>query len=70
MATNEFENLFKAKCSLTIMACGMKLKGVKVQDIAEKVKAPKGNWRSKSLMRWVEEKMFLMSGVIVKQEMS
>lgn len=61
MKGNEFESLCVARCSLAIMASGMKLSGVKVKDIASSVKAPKGKWRSKSLMKWIDEKMFLMS---------
>lgn len=61
MATTEFENLFIAKCSLTILASGMRLKGIKVKDIASTIKAPKGRWRSKSLIKWIEEKMLVMS---------
>lgn len=60
MRISEFETLCLAKCSLAIMASGMKLSGTRVKDIAERVKAPKGRWRSKSLMKWIDEKMFLI----------
>lgn len=61
MKTSEFEILCEARCSLEILASGMRLSRTRVSDIASKIKAPKGRWRSKSLMKWIDEKMFLMN---------
>lgn len=61
MKHTELGKLTAARCTLTIMASGMKIHGVRVRDVAEVVGAPKVTWRARTLLKWVEEKMILTS---------
>jgi len=59
--SNEIEKLTAAKCTLQIMAAGLKIKGVRVKDVAEAISAPKMFWRARSLMRWIDDKMLILA---------
>jgi hypothetical protein len=59
MSKTEIGKLTAAKCTLSIIASGLKLKGVRVRDVAEQVGAPKTSWRAKTLLRWIDDKIIL-----------
>lgn len=51
--------LTAARCTLVMIASGLRPNRILVRDIAEAVGAPKQNWKASSLLRWVEEKMLI-----------
>ncbi len=61
MKKHNIGKLTAARCTLVMMASGMKVTGIRVKDVAEAVGAPKTRWNTVSLMRWVEEKILLVS---------
>lgn len=59
MSKTDIGKLTAAKCTLGIIASGLKLKGVRVRDVAQEVGAPKITWRAKTLLRWIDDKIIL-----------
>ena len=60
----ENQNLAKltvAKCTLLLLANGLRPKGVTVKEVADAVGAPKGTWRTRKLLKWVDEKILVTS---------
>ena len=59
MSNLEITKLTAAKCTLFLIASGLKPKGVRVRDVAEEIGAPRMSWRAKTLLRWIEDKIIL-----------
>jgi hypothetical protein len=59
MSNTEIGKLTAAKCTLGIIASGLKLKGVRVRDVAREVGAPRMSWRAKTLLRWIDDKIII-----------
>jgi hypothetical protein len=53
--------LTAARCTLTMIASGLKPRHTRVKDIAEMVGAPKQFWKATMLLRWVDEKILVTS---------
>lgn len=59
MSNPEIMKLTAAKCTLFLIASGLKPKGVRVRDVAEEIGAPRMSWRAKTLLRWIEDKIII-----------
>lgn len=53
--------LIAAKCTLMLMANGLRPKGLTTVEVAEALGAPKGRWRTRALLKWVDEKLLVVS---------
>ncbi len=58
---SNYRKLQTAKHCLTLISAGVNITKIKVSEVASEVGAPANNWTAKNLLKWVDEKMFLMS---------
>ena len=61
MQNTELGKLTAARCTLAIMASGMKIKGVRVRDVAQEIGAPRMSWKARGLIKWVDEKIDIVT---------
>lgn len=53
------ERYTAARCTLVLMASGLRPSGIRVRDIAESVGAPRMAWKSRMLIRWLDDRLSL-----------